>query len=150
MKWSVVDLLVRLVNIPSLSEGELVLCQFVYQLLGKFSFDQLEKQIVDRQGFNIIAQCGQPSIVLQAHLDTVPPFIKASKREGKIFGRGACDTKSSLAAMIMAVQKAQEQKLTNFALIFTVGEETNFRGAKNWLKIIHKICLLWLLENQLI
>jgi acetylornithine deacetylase/succinyl-diaminopimelate desuccinylase-like protein len=32
--------------------------------------------------------------------------------------------------MIMAAQKAQEQKLTNFALIFTVGEETNFRGAK--------------------
>lgn len=130
---SVVDLLVDLINIPSPSEDELALCQFVYRFLGSFAFDQIEKQVVDERGFNIIAKSGQPKIILQAHLDTVPPFIGADVKAGKIFGRGSCDTKSCLAAMITAAGQALDENLTDFGLIFTVGEETNFRGVKKLL-----------------
>jgi acetylornithine deacetylase len=139
MKRSVEDLLFDLVNIPSLSEEELVLCQFVYRFLSQFNFDQIRKQAVDDQGFNIIARSGQPKIFLQAHMDTVPPFIKATRKEEKIFGRGSCDTKSCLAAMMMAARQALEQDLSNFGLIFTVGEETNFRGVKKIVEKYHSL-----------
>ncbi|MGI6278745.1 MAG: M20 family metallopeptidase [Patescibacteria group bacterium] len=134
-KKSVVDLLIDLINVPSISENEQALCRFIYRFLSKLSFDQIERQVVDDRGFNIVAQSGQPKIFLQAHMDTVPPFIKAKRKEEKIFGRGACDTKSCLASMIVAANKALDQNLTNFGLIFTVGEETNFRGVK---KIVEK------------
>ncbi len=130
IKKSVVGLLIDLINVPSISENEQALCRFIYRFLSKLSFDQIERQVVDDRGFNIVAQSGQPKIILQAHMDTVPPFIKAKRKEEKIFGRGACDTKSCLAAMMVAASRALDDNLTDFGLIFTVGEETNFRGVK--------------------
>lgn len=132
-------LLLDLINIPSLSENELNCCTFIYRLLKKLSFDQVKKIPVDKDGFNIIAIKGKAKIALQAHIDTVPPFIKAKTDDRKIYGRGACDTKSCVAAMIAAAEKALTRNLTNFALIFTVGEETNFRGIKKLVETNQKI-----------
>lgn len=56
----------------------------------------------------------QPLIVFAGHTDVVPtgpigqwhsaPF-KASQRDGKLYGRGAADMKTSLAAMVVAVEE---------------------------------------------
>jgi acetylornithine deacetylase len=48
---------------------------------------------------------GQPTVLFEAHLDTVPepPGGIPVREEGRrLFGRGTCDTKGSLAAMIAA------------------------------------------------
>lgn len=46
-------------------------------------------------------------ILLAPHLDTVPPAtekqLMPEKRNGRLFGRGACDTKGSAAAMLSAI-----------------------------------------------
>jgi succinyl-diaminopimelate desuccinylase len=48
------------------------------------------------------------TVVFEAHLDTVPAdaAVREVRREGRrLFGRGTCDTKASLAAMIGAIQR---------------------------------------------
>ena len=64
---------------------------------------------------NVIARVtgadGLPTVLLDAHQDTVPvdqmtidPFDPVV-REGRIYGRGACDVKGGMAAMICAVAR---------------------------------------------
>jgi len=56
----------------------------------------------------------RPYTLLESHMDTVPaddwPEVAFLPRlcDGQLFGRGACDAKGSLAAMILAVQEMLE------------------------------------------
>lgn len=79
--------------------------------------------------FNIFASLGIPKVILSAHLDTVSPYIPPKETDTHIYGRGSCDTKSCVASMITAAVKCKEDGLSNFGLIFTVGEEEDFDGA---------------------
>ncbi len=78
------------------------------------------------------------SIALEAHTDTVgvggmtiDPFA-ADVGDGKVWGRGACDDKGSLAAFLSALRIARARG-RRFAdkihLVATVGEETGCEGA---------------------
>lgn len=76
-------------------------------------------------------------IVLEAHTDTVsvkgmtvPPFDPVI-REGRMYGRGSCDTKAGLATMMHAVASLKEQGLTppcEVLLAAVVDEEYSYRG----------------------
>lgn len=77
----------------------------------------------------LLAVTGKPQIILQTHADVVQPNVKYVESKTRIYGRGACDAKSSLASMLVACVKAKEQGLTNFGLLVTVSEESNFAGA---------------------
>lgn len=76
-------------------------------------------------------------IVLEAHTDTVsaegmtiPPF-EPTIEGGKLYGRGSCDTKAGLAAMMHAVASLHEQGPTppcDVWLAAVVDEEYSFRG----------------------
>jgi acetylornithine deacetylase len=78
--------------------------------------------------------------MLQAHLDTVhadamsvPPF-GATVRDGCLFGRGACDTKGSLAAELQAIIEALRTPAAlryNVLFLATVDEEYQFTGARH-------------------
>lgn len=122
-------LLKQLISIPSETGEENKVCNFVLSLLKEKGF-VVKKIPVEKGRFNIIAKEGNPKIYLQAHLDTVSPFIKFSEDEQYIYGRGACDTKGSAAAMISAALELKNAGKTNFGLIFTVGEEVDFAGVK--------------------
>src|SRR5947209_1435346 len=50
--------------------------------------------------FNLFAAWGEPLVVLSTHLDTVPPFLPSSEDAEHIHGRGACDAKGAVAAML--------------------------------------------------
>jgi acetylornithine deacetylase len=58
-------------------------------------------------------------------MDTVPPFFPAHVTSDKIFGRGAADNKGNLAGAIFAARQMRD-----INILFTVGEEQNFAGAK--------------------
>jgi acetylornithine deacetylase len=62
-------------------------------------------------------------------MDTVPPFFPSRENEEVIRGRGACDAKGIIAAMVTAAQALLEKGVKNFALLFVVGEERNGAGA---------------------
>jgi acetylornithine deacetylase ArgE len=99
------------------------------------------RQPVFPQRENVIARIpGQRSdqrIVFEAHMDTVSvagmtidPF-QPIVREGRMYGRGACDTKGGLAAMMHALASLAEDKLTppcDVWLAATIDEEYSYRG----------------------
>jgi acetylornithine deacetylase len=62
-------------------------------------------------------------------MDTVPPFIQSREDETFIWGRGACDTKGIIAAMIKASEQLLVGGKRDFGLLFVVGEERNSAGA---------------------
>ncbi|HEY8829167.1 MAG TPA: M20/M25/M40 family metallo-hydrolase, partial [Candidatus Limnocylindria bacterium] len=81
--------------------------------------------------FNLLATAGgRERVVLCSHIDTVPPWFAAREEEGFLFGRGACDTKGIIAAMIAAGERLKQEGVVDFAFLFVVGEETDSVGAK--------------------
>ena len=51
-------------------------------------------------------------------------------REGRIFGRGACDAKGVATSMIAAAIELKKKGTVGFCLLFVVGEETDGIGAR--------------------
>src|SRR5215212_2883461 len=73
-------------------------------------------------------------LALVGHTDTVPydpnwaEATNLTERDGKLYGRGACDTKGFIAAALTAVEKVKPGK--PLALVFTADEEVGLLGAK--------------------
>ena len=89
---------------------------------------------VERMGsraerFNVFAHWGDPLVTLSTHMDTVPPFFPSREDAGIYLGRGACDAKGIIAAMIAAAEKLLAAGRRNFGLLFVVGEERDSAGA---------------------
>ena len=84
---------------------------------------------VEGDRFNVLAYWGDPAVTLSTHMDTVPPFFLSSEDAEFIWGRGSCDAKGIIAAMIGAAEKLLGEGVANFALLFVVGEERNSAGA---------------------
>lgn len=132
------NLLFDLIRIPSESGKEKELGEFILDRLAK-NF-KIKKQIVDQEKgtFNIFAYVGNPKVLLNAHLDTVPIQTEIKEDEEYIYGRGSCDTKSSIASMIIAAETLLETGEDNFGMLFNVEEETTFRGVQLALDLIPK------------
>ena len=93
---------------------------------------------------NLIALSGtdfsgatEVELALVGHTDTVPydpNWIEATtliEREGKLYARGACDTKGFIAATLAAVASIDLGKLRRpLGVIFTADEEIGLMGAK--------------------
>jgi acetylornithine deacetylase len=69
-------------------------------------------------------------VIINSHIDTVPPWFAASEDDDFLYGRGACDTKGIIAAMIAAGERLRSTGMNDFAYLFVVGEETDSIGAK--------------------
>ncbi|HET6972658.1 MAG TPA: acetylornithine deacetylase [Pyrinomonadaceae bacterium] len=89
------------------------------------------------QKYNLIALSHPTSdveLALVGHTDTVPydpnwsEAINLTERDGKLYGRGSCDTKGFIAAALTALETTKPQK--PMALVFTADEEIGLVGAK--------------------
>jgi acetylornithine deacetylase len=76
-------------------------------------------------------------VALVGHTDTVPydrawtDALRLIEEDGKLFGRGACDTKAFIAAALTAVESLDLKQLRKpLALVFTADEEIGCIGAK--------------------
>jgi acetylornithine deacetylase len=102
---------------------------------------------IDESGvekINLIALAGadgsdaaEVELALVGHTDTVPydPLWTAAttltERDGKLYARGACDTKGFIAAAMTAVEGIDLKRLRRpLALVFTADEEIGCLGAK--------------------
>ena len=79
---------------------------------------------------NILVTFGDPVVTLSTHVDTVPPFIPSREDVMHVHGRGTCDAKGIIAAMVAAAEQLLDEGIRNFALLFVVGEERDSAGAK--------------------
>lgn len=76
-------------------------------------------------------------LALVGHTDTVPfdpnwsEALEMTERDGRLYGRGACDTKAFIAAALAAVESVDLARLARpLALVFTADEEVGCLGAK--------------------
>jgi acetylornithine deacetylase len=91
---------------------------------------RIERMPVAEERFNLFAAWGVPRVVLSTHMDTVPPFFPSTEDGEAIRGRGACDTKGAIAAMLAATGRLLDEGRRDFGLLFVVGEETDSVGAQ--------------------
>jgi acetylornithine deacetylase len=80
----------------------------------------------------------QRLILFEAHQDTVPgtgmtiPPFTPDIRDGRLYGRGSCDVKGGMAAMLAALARLHRERpnrMPTVVLACTVDEEFGFRGA---------------------
>lgn len=97
-----------------------------------------------------------PALVFICHMDTVvvgdgwtlPPFA-AVERDGRIYGRGACDMKSGLACCLSAfAQAAQASRPRTLKFIGTVDEEDFMRGAETVIRDGWVTARDWVLDAE--
>jgi acetylornithine deacetylase len=130
---NVFELTRALIDIESITNNEERVGNYLYHYLEPLAAQyggSVERLEVEPRRFNVLARWGDSlAVTLSTHLDTVPPFF-ASRDDGDcIWGRGACDTKGIIAAMIKAVEALLEAGERGFGLLFVVGEERNSAGA---------------------
>jgi len=145
-----VSLLADLVAIPSVNPmgrpgtgtGEADIARFVADVLRRAGIDtELDEVSPGRP--NVIGSLdarAEGTLLLEAHLDTVhaeqmeiAPFAPEI-RDGKLYGRGSCDTKGSLAAILSvltALAISGERPRLNIVFAAVVDEEYQFTGAQH-------------------
>ncbi len=140
-----VELLKDLIAIPSVNPayggpGEGGVQAFVESWLLERSIDFRIQEVFPGRN-NVIARIGpedKPAILIEAHMDTVAvegwtlgsPY-EAIEKDRRLYGRGSCDTKGSLATfMLLAERLANRSDSMEHALVFaaTVDEEYKQRG----------------------
>lgn len=129
----VFELTRRLIDIESVTPNEGEVGDFLFGYLSGMAQrygGAMERMPVEPGRDNIFVRFGDPLVTLSTHIDTVPPFIPASEDGDNIYGRGACDTKGIIAAMIGAAERLLGTGFRNFGLLFVVGEERNSAGAQ--------------------
>ena len=137
--------LVRIDSVSARSNSEIVAylenrCAVLGLKTQRFSYS--DEHGVEK--INLIALAGtdfstdtRVELALVGHTDTVPydpnwsEATNLTERDGKLYGRGSCDTKGFIAAALTAVEKLDLKNLSKpLALIFTADEEIGLRGAK--------------------
>ncbi len=148
---SLVDLLRKLVSIPSVNPllaedpaigTEKPMAEYLAGFLTQRGF-AVEWVEVEPGRPNVVGRYGpakpRHTLLVESHLDTqgihgmvVPPF-EGVVRDGRLYGRGACDTKGPMAAALHALQPATLEKLAaaGVQLIYVgaIGEEKGNTGA---------------------
>ena len=102
------------------------------------------KIIGDKKRPNILGEVGHgsPSIAILCHMDVVPPGrnwksdpFKPKVKNGRLYGRGACDDKGPYAASWAAVKAVlKKDKLKGKIILGAVADEE--RGSKEGIKLL--------------
>ena len=132
--------LVAIESVSSRSNSEIIdylqrRCERAGFAVKRFTYNDGNEKI------NLLATKGgdqsYAELALVGHTDTVPydpNWIEATtltENDGKLFGRGACDTKGFIASALTAVDSLDLNRLKRpLALIFTADEEIGLLGAK--------------------
>lgn len=139
-----IQILKDIVNIDSTNGHEEQVANYLQKLLAEHGIES-EKVQYDVDRASLVSEIGsidEKVLAFSGHMDVVdagdvskwkfPPF-EAAEHEGKIYGRGATDMKSGLAAMIIAMIELHEEKQKlngKIRLLATVGEEVGELGAE--------------------
>ena len=124
-----IALLEEMLPIDTTGGGERALANHLLPRLEALGYE-VREQAVDGGRVNLWATRGEPTIVLCTHLDTVPPHLPHRREGDTLWGRGACDAKGQIAAMIAAAESIRRGGKGNPALLLVSGEESDHAGAR--------------------
>lgn len=149
---SVIETLRRMVRIDSVNSAltgrpcaEAALCDWLEQTARGWGLVTRRLPVTDRADQLLVTHevgAGSPWLLLDSHMDTVAvdgmtvePF-GGELRGGRVYGRGACDTKGTGAAMLWALKEYAQNARgpNNIALLFGVDEEVGMVGVDTFLK----------------
>jgi acetylornithine deacetylase len=122
-----------LVDLNSTTGQEKPVVEYLFAHLSKLGSrhnGRLERMTAALERDNLLLTFGDPVVTLSTHMDTVPPYFSSSEDSTHIRGRGACDAKGIIAAMVASAESLLLAGTRNFALLFVVGEERDSAGAK--------------------
>ncbi|MFI4860448.1 MAG: M20 family metallopeptidase [Phycisphaerales bacterium JB063] len=153
---NVIELLQAMIRIDSVNgavtgrpRAEEALATMLAKLAGVWL---METELLPVQGFGdgradqllITHRVGEdrPWILFDSHMDTVTTQgmtidpLGGEVVDGKVLGRGACDTKGTGAAMLWALHQYQlgSDRPNNIALLFSVDEEIAMKGIQSFVK----------------
>src|SRR5262245_43849142 len=147
-RMTVQDTLRDLVSIDSVSSrsnaGMISYLEARCQRAGLKTDTYIHTDEAGQEKINLVAQTSSADdrpieLALVGHTDTVPydpnwdEALQLTEREGKLFGRGACDTKAFIAAALTAIESIELSNLKkSLALVFTSDEEIGCLGAKRF------------------
>ncbi|MFX0092846.1 MAG: ArgE/DapE family deacylase [Candidatus Hodarchaeota archaeon] len=129
-------------SLASRGDGELKIAQYIGKYLEKMNLE-VKYQKIDSNRANVIGLLkgvgGGRSIMLNGHVDTVSiedmkiEPLNPTYKNGNVYGRGAFDMKSGLAAITIAVQsliKAGKELEGDVILAFVADEEYSSLGTE--------------------
>ena len=122
-----------LVDLDSTTGKEKPVVDFLFARLSQLASQHqgcLERMNAAPNRDNLLLTFGEPVVTLSTHMDTVPPYFSSSEDTTHIRGRGACDAKGIIAAMVACSESLLQSGTRNFALLFVVGEERDSAGAQ--------------------
>ncbi|MDQ6419719.1 M20 family metallopeptidase [Paenibacillus sp. LHD-117] len=127
------------------AQGEAKVADYLEERLTRAGLAVRRQRVFEGRD-NLIAELrvGRPegALLFESHMDTVPlgsmdNALEPIYRDGRLYGRGACDTKSSLASMVHAMEywAANRDRLPrDLVLCAVVDEEAAYRGVLRWLE----------------
>lgn len=137
------ELLSKLVSFDTTSEkSNLEIVDYLAGHVRSLGFEIKVDAITDAKGVekaNLICTAGPKTggLAFVGHTDCVPfdpawkDALVLTEKDGRFYGRGACDTKGFIAAAIAAVEKLDLARLSRaLTLVFTHDEEIGCLGAK--------------------
>lgn len=136
MTAPVIDLALNLLNIPSPSGQEHQVQAYLEQLARERGFVVVRIPVDNPRyepgRYNLLISPDERDtpILLTTHVDVVPGGPQVGVSDGRLYGRGACDTKGIAAAMFCAFVDLCAAGHRDTSLLFVVGEETDSDGAK--------------------
>jgi len=140
-----VKIFADLVQIKSVNDNETEVAQYLQRLFAAHGIKAALMPLSATRS-NLVAEIGTagPVLGISGHMDVVTPGdleqwdtdpFKLTEKAGKLYGRGATDMKSGLAAMVIAMIEINAAKtLTNgrIRLMATVAEEVGETGSQKF------------------
>lgn len=139
-----IEILQQLIQIPSVNAHEAEVADYLASLFAPYPQAKVERLTYAPGRDNLVVTIGDPTgplLGLAGHMDVVAPGDETAWHHApfggeivgdQLFGRGASDMKSGLAAITIAMLEALEQHQPlagGVRLLATVGEETGEYGA---------------------
>ncbi|KKI65321.1 ArgE/DapE family deacylase [Staphylococcus cohnii] len=138
-----VQILSDIVAIETVNDNELEVCNYLQQLFSNYGIESKIQKIDERRA-NLIAEIGEgnPVIGISGHMDVVSAGNKSqwtydpfslTEDDGFLYGRGAADMKSGLAALAIAlidIKQSQALQQGRIRFLATSGEEMEQLGSQ--------------------
>jgi len=125
---------------PGGARGEAAVAGLVAEYCRRLGLDVWRQPVLPGRE-NVVAELRVPgarhTLLFEAHMDTVgldgmgERGLQPELRDGRLYGRGACDAKGALAAMLAALRTLIDRRAelgVNVVLAATVDEEYQYRG----------------------